>query len=54
MYTRTYPHADLTNPSVGHYELVVDCTEAGEWKVVWRSTGTAKAAEPFIFTVEET
>ena len=52
--TVTYPAATLTRPSTGTYELVVDCTEAGRWRIVWRSTGTAKAAEPFYFNVEET
>lgn len=50
----TYPAATLTSPRTGVYELVVDCTESGEWSVVWRSTGIAKAAEPFSWTVEAT
>lgn len=52
--TVTYPAANFTSPSTGKYVLNVDCTEAGKWRVVFRSTGTAKAAESFSFTVRET
>ncbi len=42
---------NLTRPSTGNYDLIVDCTQAGRWRVAWRSTGTAKAATSTAFEV---
>lgn len=50
--TYSYPASGFTSPKTGVYELIVDCTEAGNWAVAWRSTGVAKAAEPFLWTVD--
>lgn len=54
MFTVTYPTAAFTRPRTGIYQLKVDCTMAGRWRVVFRSTGTAKGAGQVAFVVKET
>lgn len=51
--TVTYPAATLTKTATGVYKLVVDCTAAGQWRVRFRSTGTAKGAGRTSFTVRD-
>lgn len=49
----TYPSASLSRVALGVYRLVVDVDVAGIWRVRWRSTGDAKAAEQTSFVADD-
>lgn len=36
-----------TKTDVGVYELALDCTEAGTWRLFGKGTGAAKCAQPY-------